>query len=67
MVYLVDDEKGGDLRIYRSPSLTTPLREAFTKASVLGSIPLTLLLAVVNGFFESKRIPIRLVSVGDGK
>lgn len=67
-VYLIDDTKPGELVITKAPGLTPLQRKEFklSNINVLKSFPLSLVIAIVNGFLESSKIPIRLISVGDG-
>jgi len=70
VIYLIDHSKPDDLKILQSKDLTpaqrTSLSSLRTATKALGSVPMILLLAVVNGFFETKGIPIRLIMVGNG-
>lgn len=66
MIYLVDLEKPDAMVLSTVEGLTSSKNKR-VKADVLTSVPLVLVLTIVNGFLESKKIPIRLITVGDGK
>lgn len=75
MIYLLDDDPRDrsnlDL-VSLTPALSQKIRADLGKTKSgakilgLGSFPLSLLIAVVNGFLESRKLPIRLITVGDG-
>lgn len=73
MVYLLDDNPRDQSNLVihevtpaKLSSLAPNAKASGFKSISLGSFPLSLLIAVVNGFLESKKLPIRLITVGDG-